>query len=215
MGDKNDLALIQLALATKGIASASMNYRYASDTVAYDQLMRDVDTAVEFIVAQGTSWKIDTQNIAIGGASAGAHMALLYAYKYDTRDRISAVISLAGPTDLSSTELLDKVTTAKLIEGVNHMVGVDYVAGTSLDPVFNTVSPIGYVKNIPSLLVHGTKDSIVPYNQATQLVAVLKEKNIAHKLLTINGANHDLGVSNPNNIKKIIDAMAHWIKTYD
>jgi acetyl esterase/lipase len=204
MGDKNDLAPIQLVLATKGIASASMNYRYASPTLDHTDLMNDVSKAIGFIAEKGTEWNLNTQKIALGGASAGAHMSLLYAYKYDSENRISSVISLAGPTDITDPNLIESVTNARLIQGLNDMAGGNP----------ESASPANNIKNVPTLLVHGTKDTIVPYSQATSLNTLLTEKNIPHKLVTITGANHDLGIANPNNLKKTLDAMTNWIKTY-
>jgi acetyl esterase/lipase len=117
-GDKNDVAIVQLALGGAGIASASINYRYASDSVHYPELMSDVNSAVDYIVAHGKDWNVNTNKMSIGGISAGAHMALLYAYHYDTGNHINSVISMAGPTNLADTVVLDASVKNKLIGGV-------------------------------------------------------------------------------------------------
>mgnify|MGYP000904729224 CR=1 FL=1 len=213
-GDKNDIALVQLALGMEGVASAAMNYRYASDRVHYQELMSDVNSAVRYIVGHGNDWNIDTNKITIGGISAGAHMALLYAYHYDQEDSIRSVISLAGPTDLTNVDFLNGAILLKLINGANNMVGAKYEFGKPVPVQFKTASPVQYVKNIPTLIIHGTADIVVPYTQAELLNTTLQRKNYIHELMTIDGANHDLGLSNQVTAKKITDQVVNWVKKY-
>jgi acetyl esterase/lipase len=214
-GDKKDVAFIQSALSKSGIASASINYRYASNSIHYPELMNDVDTAVHYIVDHGKDWNIDTEKITIGGASAGAHMALLYGYRYDKGNRIGSIISMSGPTDITQVNFLDGATSLKLIDGVNKMVGENYEFGKPVPSQFKDASPIQYVKNIPTLLIHGTKDSVVPYAQSESLSNVLKQKGYTHDLLTINGVNHDLGMKNQANVKQVTNRVVEWVKMYN
>jgi acetyl esterase/lipase len=171
-GDKNDVAIVQLALGGAGVASASINYRYASDTVHYTELMSDVNTAVNYIVEHGKDWNVDTNKISIGGISAGAHMALLYGYQYDKGNHISSIISMAGPSNIADVTILNASVINKLIGGVEKMVGTTYTAGQTLNQKFANASPINFVKNVPTLIIHGTADVIVPYAQA-ELLSVI------------------------------------------
>jgi acetyl esterase/lipase len=214
-GDKNDVAIVQLALGGAGIASASINYRYASDSVHYPELMSDVNSAVDYIVAHGKDWNVNTNKMSIGGISAGAHMALLYAYHYDTGNHINSVISMAGPTDLTNVDFLNGATLLKLIDGANKMVGAKYEFGKPVPSQFKAASPIQYVKNIPTLIIHGTGDIVVPYAQAELLSDTLKQKSYTHDLMTIDGANHDLGLGNQATAKKIADRVVEWVKEYN
>lgn len=213
-GDKNDVAIVQLALGGAGIASASINYRYASDMVHYSQLMNDVNSAVNYIVDHDNDWGITVNKMAIGGISAGAHMALLYAYHYDSGNHISSVISMAGPVDMTNVAFLDSATKLNLISGANKLVGATYIAGKPVPNQFKDASPIQYVKNVPTLIIHGTGDIIVPYAQAELLADAMKQKSYTHDLLTIDGANHDLGLGNQATAKKIADKVVSWVKEY-
>ncbi len=214
-GDKNDVAIVQLALGKENIASASINYRFASETVHYPELMADVNRAVDYIVAHGKDWNVDTNKIAIGGISAGAHMSMLYAYAYDMGNHIDAVISLAGPSNIADYTILDASVKNKLIGGVNSMVGVDYVSGETLDQKFADASPINHIKNIPTLLVHGTGDTVVMYDQSVKMNTALANAGVPHQLLSIPGANHDLGLANPVTATQITNAVVSWIKKYE
>lgn len=215
MGDKNDVAIIQAVLGSKGIASAAMNYRYASKSVHYTELMSDVNNAVNYIVDHGKDWNVNTDKIAIGGISAGAHMAMLYAYKYDNGNHIDMIISMAGPSNLADLALLDNAMKINLITGVDNMVGANYVAGKQLDSKFTIASPIDNIRNIPTLLIHGTGDTVVPYDQSVKMDAALANAGVAHELVTIPNANHDLGLANPTTAAKISDVVVSWIKKYE
>lgn len=213
-GDKNDVAIVQLALGGAGIASASINYRYASNTVHYTELMSDVNSAVNYIVDHGKDWNVNTNKMAIGGISAGAHMALLYGYQYDKGNHISSIISMAGPTDMTNVDFLNGATLLKLIDGANKMAGAPYEIGKPIPHQFKDASPIQYVKNVPTLIIHGTEDIVVPYAQAELLSDKLKQKSYTHDLMTIPGANHDLGLGNSGTAKQIADKVVEWVKTY-
>ncbi len=213
-GDKKDVAVIQLILSQQGIASAAINYRYASNTVHYKELMTDVGNAVTYIENSMDAWNIGKKKITIGGISAGAHMSLLYAYGYDTNNNISSVISMAGPTDISLTDMLDLAVKNRMIGFVNWLVNDTYTQGVAVSTKFKDASPITYVKNVPTLLIHGNKDSIVLYNQSVKLNEILENKKIPHKLITIDGANHDLGLANPRNATLITQEVTNWIREY-
>lgn len=214
-GDKNDVALVQLALGANGIASAAINYRYASDTLHYPELMSDVNSAVNYIVDHGKDWGVNTDKIAIGGISAGAHMALLYGYHYDQGNHISSIISMAGPVDMTNVDFLNAAALLKLIDGANKMVGATYVFAKPVPSQFKDASPIQYVKNVPTLIIHGTGDIIVPYTQAELLNTTLNQKGFTHELMTIPGANHDLGLGNKITAQQIADKVVEWVKMYN
>ena len=214
-GDKKDVAIVQEVLAKSNIASASINYRYASPTVHYTDLMKDVENAVTYIQDHKSDWGLSGSKIAIGGISAGAHMALLYTYAYDSKNDIDAVISLAGPTDLTNTEMLDTAVKNNMINFVQWLVNDTYKKGTPVGKNFSAVSPIKHLKNVPTLLVQGNGDSIVLYSQSTMLDTALADAGIPHKLITIPGANHDMGIGNPKYAIQIGQEMVAWIKKYN
>lgn len=106
-GSKGDMSILRESLVRKtGMAVASMNYRFVGpEDIGYGELMADVDLALDFIDSKAAEWTIGTANFGIAGISAGGHMSLLYAYGYDSKERIKAVSSLAGPTDLTDSLL--------------------------------------------------------------------------------------------------------------
>ena len=67
--------------------------------------------------------------------------------------------------------------------------------------------PYMAVKNVtkeypPTLLIHGTEDTDVPYEQSVMMAEQFKKHGVEHKLISIPGGEHGLGGGDP----KLIDA---------
>ena len=67
--------------------------------------------------------------------------------------------------------------------------------------------PYMSVKNVtadypPTMLIHGTNDTDVPYEQSTMMAEQFKKHNVQHELVTIPNGEHGLGGGDP----KLIDA---------
>lgn len=213
-GDKSSMNLLQDSLMKRGIASASMNYRYVAEQIHYPELMQDVAAALGYCYDNRGGWNIRSDRYIIGGASAGAHMALLYAYRYDTNNKLGAVISAAGPTDLTHVDFLNYVALLSLLDEVEKMVGATYQPGQPLNARFAEASPRAHIKSMPTLLLHGSNDAVVPYVQSQVLASDLNTAGVIHKLVTFQGAGHDLGLGNATYLQLFLTEMELWCKTY-
>ena len=213
-GNKSDFNGFQDTLMAHGIASASMSYRYASATVHYQELMADVGAAMNYCAAQSGTWHTRNINFVVGGASAGAHMSLLYSYNYDTQHRVSAVISLAGPTDITDVNWLNYAALLNLLGDLQNMVGATYTLNQPLPAQFAAASPIKHIRNLPTLMIHGTVDNVVFYSQSQALEAQLTTAGITNKLVSIPNASHDLGLANPATLQLVINEIVTWTNTY-
>lgn len=214
-GDKADFNFLQDSLMAEGIASASISYRYASGTVHYQELMADVGLALNYCYNKSTEWNIRKDKYIICGFSAGAHMALLYGYQYDNSNRIGGIISASGPTDISQADWLNYAAVTSLLDEIQLMVGATYTFGQPLDPKFTDASPIHHIKNVPTLILHGTADPLVPYVQAQNLSVALASQNITQRLVTFENGGHDLGVTNnPAYYNTMMTEIKTWCKTY-
>lgn len=212
-GDKNLFTSTQDTLLSHGIASANVNYRFADSLQThYPQMLADIDSAVIYCIEHARKWNTRKDNFIIHGGSAGAHLSLLYGYT--SNKKISAIIARCPPTNLADTTMLNYVRKVGLLPVFQKMVGAIYTPGQSLDSRFTESSPIYHIKNIPTLLIHGTADRTVPYSQAVDFDKMLTSKNITHKLVTIPGAGHDLNLKDPATKTMVYKEIVDWAWKY-
>ncbi|MBC7938026.1 MAG: alpha/beta hydrolase [Rhizobacter sp.] len=215
MGDKVWGSRTQDSLLAHGIASANINYRFADDSAThYPQLLADIDSAIRFCIAHAAEWNTRKKDFVITGESAGAHLALLYAYTYP--QKINAVIAACAPTDLTDTALLNYYAKhdASLLQSVAKIAGAHYDPAKKLPAAFAAASPVVHVKPLPTLIFHGTNDWVVPYQQAIALEKALKDKGIIHRFIPMKDAGHDLGFNTPEGRAIIYREMMKWIAEY-
>jgi len=98
-GDKTDLNdfIRTVQLKYPELAIVNMNYRLAGPANLHPAQINDIKKLLDYLDSKSSTWGIGN-NYAIGGVSAGAHLALLYSYKYDVAKKIKVVLSVVGPT---------------------------------------------------------------------------------------------------------------------
>jgi len=213
-GDKKGDRGSQQILMEQGIASANINYRFVdSFDTHYEAMLADIDSAVNFCIADAEKWNTRKTNFIFMGASAGGHLALLYPYLRNIKT--NSVIAECTPVDLADTTTLAYETSIGLLGIIFKMAGATYTPGQKIDPRFFASSPIYHVKNIPTLIVHGTADKIVPYAQAVKLEKKLTSQKIPNKLITIEGADHDMNMKDIPTRNMIYKEIVDWIWKYN
>lgn len=213
MFNKENIQDFMDTLYTNGISVASINHRYANhENVHYKEMLSDIDAALNYCISKSKEWKIRNNNFVMAGVSSGAHLAILYSYTTDKK--INAITEFCGPVDFSSKEILGYIQSTELKDVLVKMTGKDYDLSKDIDPVFAESSPITQVKDIPILIVHGTADPIVPFLQSQSLAKTLDEKNYTHKLIPIEGADHDLNLKDSSTRKMIYSEVVKWINQY-
>ena len=79
--------------------------------------------------------------------------------------------------------------------------------------------PYMAVKNVskdypPTLLIHGTADTDVPYEQSVMMARELKKHGVEHELISISGGEHGLGGGDPKAIDAAYKAALAFIKRH-
>jgi acetyl esterase/lipase len=190
-GDKNEFDSAIAAIRTRlpDYAMFSMNYRLAGNAQnRFPSQMQDIDSAIDFITNNARTYKINPTKIALVGASAGAHLALLQAYKNNADGRIKAVVDLFGPTDLVSLYNDHPVPAASQPVLVNFLGATPATNPT----LYRDASPINFVTThtVPTLIFHGDADYIVPSAQSIALKNKLLAANVKVEMTLYNGESH-------------------------
>ena len=180
--------------ANAGYTAFTISYRLTSLPTEFDDpyavgavypdAPNDVICAVNHVLTNADLYGVDRSRLALFGESAGAHLALLTAYR-DTR--IAAVVAWSGPTHLS--KLFQTSIEADKVE--RFMGGTPAEVGT---PLYKEASPITYVgaDSQPTLVIQGTADTTVPLEQARLLQQALAPFSQSSRFIYIQGAEHGI-----------------------
>lgn len=193
-----------------GVATASVNYRYISESVDLHDVLDDINSALATVKAKGAEKGVNINKVLLTGDSAGAHLALLYAYSRKQTAPIApvAVISNSGPTDLYDDNFYHNNAmgdTAFVCQLMSYACGQSftYEQKESAKAALYSVSPVSYVSAdcVPTVINHGDADSIVPFSNALALDALLTQYGVEHVLNVYDGADHDLGKDEEARVK--------------
>ena len=170
-GDKVDFNVIIDSLKKRlpDYAIFNVNYRLAAlpSTNPFPTQENDVKAAVEFIYNNRAANLVSDKFVLMGG-SAGAHLALLQAYKYQTPVKIKAVIDFFGPTNMA-TMYSDYATNPAGQFGIAALMGGTPATNPTL---YASSSPINYATTTtacPTIILQGGTDVTVYPTQSTTL----------------------------------------------
>lgn len=189
VGDKSDLNSYVPAVQKflPGYAIANMNYRLATVTTNHFPTQEnDMKAAVDFLIQQSGSYHISTKFVLFG-ASAGAHMVLLQAYKYSL-PKISAVVDFFGPTDM--TDLYNFYSNNA---GTQTQLKILMNGTPATNPtLYFQSSPINFVsaQSCPTIIFHGSADDVVPIAESTTLKNKLQSFGVANQMISYQGMGH-------------------------
>lgn len=213
-GDKTDFNtdIPNLKPLLGNYAIFNLNYRLTNgSSVLLAQQTADINTAFDFITSKAAEYNINTSKMAIMGASAGGHLALLKAYKSNSDGRIKAMVDLFGPTDMAwmYNNLPLPATSQPLIANVVGGTPTTNAAG------YINFSPINFVASTvpPTIIFHGTADPIVPISESTRLQAKLQLANATNQYITYTGEGHGwVGANLIDTYNKATDFIKFWVK---
>ncbi|MCA5006448.1 alpha/beta hydrolase [Sphingobacterium bovistauri] len=180
-GDKSELNYIikNIRALDPNIAIVNINYSLVDGkSVFLQDQINDVVKAVNF-VQDNTSKFLISNKFAIVGASSGAHLAMLYAYKYNDSKSVKVVGNYFGPTRLDSKEWYDSFNLGLFIS-VEDLLFPLFGKPWDLS-LYSGYSPYSIVNSIngkPTVSFHGALDPIVPKDHSKDLNAKLKQLSI-------------------------------------
>ncbi len=187
-GSKAEFAVYLDSFKTRlpGYAIFNINYRLVNGGNLFPTQEADVKAALDFITDRAEMYTVARENFALLGFSAGAHLALLQAYKYSS-PKVKAVVDYFGPTDL--LEMYHKPWHPLVPLALQMITGK---SPAQEKEIFEQSSPAYFVnsKTPPTLILHGGKDVVVDVSQSKLLAKKLGEAGVKHELHIYPNAAH-------------------------
>ena len=224
----------------RGVVLVSPNYILQSDIsmnvtdamrpeATFEAMLRDIDLAVSRFGDVLSAIGVEMTEFVMVGESAGAHLALLYAYDQDApaklslglshKVRMSRIVDIVGPTDFLAFGDNMKTPTSKLSDRdprkpirilLKRLVGLaDDSSDDDLIPLVAKWSPVNIVsdRSVPTMMAYGQlmplvpTDGIIPIVQKTTLERRLRKSGVKCESRVFMGANHG----------KVSNVGAEWI----
>lgn len=194
-GHRNHFNKLIRQIAARGYVAVTVTYRLAPKH-RFPAQIEDVKCAVRYMRAHAKKYNIDPKRIGAVGMSAGAHLAMMLGAmdKDDGHEgaggwaeqssKVQAAVSFVGPTDLTHLNLPDQ----------SKAILVNFLGGTRNDKLdtYAEASPITYVDqgDAPMLLFQGTKDPLIPNEQAYVMAKVLTKAGVPGRVELLLGQGH-------------------------
>ncbi|MFN8354700.1 MAG: alpha/beta hydrolase [Spirosomataceae bacterium] len=206
-GDKIQYSALMTYFSDRKIAVFNINYRLATATTnKHPAQIEDVQNLINFIKQKATEYQISSTKFTIAGHSAGAHLALLYATKYDQAKQIKAAIGLASPTDFVEA---GQSSLPEFTNTIAFFLGKQY---SEAPQVWQDASPYYTVsaQSVPIILFHGQKDGTVPFSQSQKLKTKLDQLGVKNQLILYPNEDH---IWLNDNLQDTLAKMADWVNT--
>jgi acetyl esterase/lipase len=197
----------------------------------FPQCIADVYDAVEWTKENASVYGLDTTNLGILGESAGAHIAMMIVFSEmpllpeHRKTRFNYLIDVYGPNDLTDIyhgRALERIEAS--MKKVSKIFGSEfnikeYVFG--FDPskdslrakeLLNKYSPINSVgeNETPVLIIHGTRDQLVPVQQSMNLKQKLDSLGVPNEVHLLDSVDHNF----INASQQQRDSMQLWISDF-
>lgn len=180
----------------------SIGYRLSQEA-KWPAQIDDCKAAIRWLKLNASAHDLDPDRIAVFGTSAGGHLVAMLGVTGDreningdggvtskTTSRVAAVIDFFGPTDLLTMN--------------DHSSRIDHDAPDSPESQLiggaiqenkdraRTAAPMSYVSKAdsPILILHGTKDELVPYQQSVDFHAALLKAGVDSTFVTVTDGGH-------------------------
>jgi acetyl esterase/lipase len=213
-GSKDTAAIQQYIpeVARLGYVVASIDYRLAP-AHTFPAQVEDVKCAIRYLRAHASTYNIDSSNVGVLGESAGGYLAAFAGATGDNQtyktaehanqsDAVQAVVDLFGPSTFTDTQ-----ASPAAIRMARNFLG-------SANPRVASI-PTHIGPNMPpTLIVHGTDDSVVPYRQSQTLHNSLQASGIPSTLVPVEHAQHGLSASQGQTIKPSLSTIRQDITAF-
>src|SRR5882724_8548393 len=198
-GDKDHtdwrFAHVRDSLLSRGYVVANLNYRLAPAD-KWPAQIEDVKCAIRDLRANALIFGLDPSRVVAWGTSAGSHLAAMLGttgrdpQPTDTGEfagfssRVSAVVDIAGPTDLGRPGELNFGGVQEILRTWPDSSSAE-AAGASPVHQVSAQAP-------PFYIIHGDRDEVVKLDQAVRLYDRLGAMAVPRQMLVVLNATHGI-----------------------
>lgn len=183
-GSRSEFGDFARWLARQGMVPVSIDYRFVTQAV-WPAQADDVEQAMWWLRENAASLHADPKRVIALGGSAGGHLAAWlgttnHVNAHGTPSRANLVVSMWGPWDLTAPNVRQD--------------GKNMIAALMGPQAPRVASPLFRIdaQSAPTMMIHGTKDDLVPPDQSTRACEALRAVQVECDLMLLEGEGHGL-----------------------
>jgi alpha-L-fucosidase 2 len=204
-----------------GYSVFSVNYRLAPRH-PFPAATDDVSAAVVFIKQHADRWRVDPKRMVLTGESAGGLISAHAGATLRGANQVAAVIPFFGEVDLElriseNPCAMDGQTYPRppggcISKGLGAFLGFMELTDEAQRKTLRAASTVTHIRRDmpPYLLIHGTRDFGVPFEQSVSLHEAMTRIGADCTLLPVVGGGH--GNWTPEQWKEVIAAELAWLE---
>jgi acetyl esterase/lipase len=216
-GAKEEYQWFTLPFIAEGMNVVNIEYRTSGVSLA-PAAVEDCRCALRWVFRHSQEYGLNTNKLVLDGHSAGGHLSLMTGILEPSAGfdnncpgkedlRVAAIINYFGITDVPD-----------VLQGKNQQDWAVTWFGSLPDrmDLAKRLSPLTYVRSglPPIITIHGTKDALVPYQEAVQLHEALDRVGAPNELVTIPGGGHGSQFWSREDNWKAQSAIIEFLKKY-
>ena len=206
---KDNMIFSLLPYLARGMDVVNVDYRQANQARA-PAAVEDCRCALHWVFRHAKEYGFDTQHLIVAGGSAGGHLALMTGMLTERAGFDDACAFSIGPLPIKVAAIVDffgPTDVQEILQPPNERSwAVEWFAGVAnRSELAKRLSPLNYVSQglPPTIIIHGTADEAVPYEQSVRLHQALDSVGVPNELVTIVNGGHG---SYPDNEKLRVQA---------
>jgi acetyl esterase/lipase len=177
------------ALARRGFVVASVDYRLSHEAPFPGALM-DIKAAIRYLRAHAKRYSINTEKFGVSGESAGGYLAAMIAltrngeFEEGEYTKYSSAVQAACPWYMPCD--ISKLSDEDALR-------LPFFDGDLNDEKYRKyIDPLSYITGQapPFLLLHGTADTLVPFEHSEVFYNALVKQKIDVEFIGLEGEGH-------------------------
>ena len=206
----------------KGYATATMNYSLLNEEgISLLTMYDEIEACIRHIEGFAAEKGAHIRQMAIGGTSAGGHLAMMFAYKHSHPLPIRFELIKVGPSDFRilfprDPNAKDEDIENAVFSGTGKRMKISEITDELLDSVRTLNSPVCHISDstaLPAIFAYGEKDNLVKSGHYQALQAKYDSLGKPYELIVYPNSGHDL-MRDKDCSERYDSILSAYCKTY-
>jgi acetyl esterase/lipase len=219
-GSRSDMAYACKYYCKKGCITATMDYSLISEQnrdITIRTMLDEITTCISDLKKQLKKSGYHASGLAIGGTSAGGHLALLYAYSRaeESAIPIAFVFEKVGPVSVRKEFWGEDISAMLIGRGARVKVDAKKLDAPEAVKAADSLSPLHFISpgSPPTIFAYGGKDDLVRPVHRDELARALKKHQVPNIRVDFPNSNHAIW-DDPESTESFREAVLQYCEQY-